>query len=76
MRAGRIWLLRSVKGFVVTPLVYAGAALAGILIISFWSEFTLAGFAVLMVFYILPPAVVMSAIGTAIGGGFPRSSAN
>ena len=70
------WLLRSVKGFVVTPLVYAGAALAGILIISFWSEFTLAGFAVLMVFYILLPAVVMSAIGTAIGGGFPRSSAN
>ena len=43
------WLLRSIKGFVVAPLVYAGAALAGILIISFWSEFTLAGFAVLMV---------------------------
>jgi len=70
------WLLRSVKGFVVTPLVYAGAALAGILIISLWSEFTLAGFAVLMVFYILLPAGVMSAIGTALGGGFSRSSAN
>jgi len=68
------WLLRSVKGFLVTPLVYAGTALVSIFVES---GFSLAGFVVpLVVFYVLLPAVVMSAIGTAIGGGFSRSSAN
>jgi hypothetical protein len=59
------WLLRSWWGFVVAPIVYAGvAALVSQSIggASDWPIWTV-GF----VLYIVLPAVVMSAIGTAIG---------
>ena len=62
------WLLRSWWGLVVAPVVYAGVAVLATLVLPWfggggdWQVWPV-GFAL----YIVLPAIVMSAIGTAIG---------